>query len=289
MNRLKIAIFLMAGLLLTYCGDPGVDISEESFNRKIVVEAFLFPEEPVEGIKLMRNYELNTGIDLNDLYLTPELNEVQASINGVELFYNSETGKYYNTDIVPAYNTPYTLEVSAVIDGKHLQTSSTTITPKQGFTVVNENLGTLKYRENKAILEFMPSPGTDFYAFSIVPLDANLDNFIYDNPFFTDISREDLEENFEDFYYQSQLMINVNSYLAESITYEISELDTWFYTDYEVILYAGDKNFKDYALTVENVQEGDGNFIEPAFHFSGDGIGIFGSAIKGQVLFSLVK
>lgn len=289
MNRIIFMIIVLTGLLLTYCGDPGVDISGESYNRKIVVEAYLYPEKPVSEIKLMRNYELNTQVDLNDLNLTPELNDVQAKINGIDLYYNEETGTYYNDDLIAGYNESYTLEVSANIDGEDLYTSSTTLTPQKGFAVVREDLGILKYRQDTPLLEFKASPGTDFYAFSIVPQNANPDNFIYDNPYFTDITREDLEDNFDSYYYQSQFMINVNSHTNETITYEISELDTWFYTNYEVIMYAGDKNFKDYALTVDNVQEPDGNFIEPAFHFDGDGIGIFGSAIKEKVYFNLVR
>lgn len=289
MNKIFKSLLLISGLFITYCGDPGVDIANETFEHKIVVEGYLYVEEPVDSIKLMRNYKLNSSIDLDEIYLTPEKNSVIAKLNGVELNYNEYTKVYSNHNIVPEYNKPYTLEVSAVIDGKQLHTNSTTITPQKGFEVVNEHLGTLKYRQDKPVLEFKTSPGTDFYAFSIVPQNANLDNFIYDNPYFTDISREDLEDNFNGYYYQIGVMINVNSYSDEIVKYEVPELDTWFYTDYKVELYAGDKNFKDYVLTVNNVQEPDGNFIEPAFNFENNGIGVFGSAIRSKVYFSLVK
>jgi hypothetical protein len=53
-------------------------------------------------------------------------------------------------------------------------------------------------------------------------------------------------------------------------------------------VYAGDNNFKDYVLTVSNVQQPDGNFIEPRMYLTGDGIGIFGSAIRDTVTFNLV-
>ncbi len=70
---------------------------------------------------------------------------------------------------------------------------------------------------------------------------------------------------------------------------EIPWIDTWFYGRYRAIFYAGDKNFKDYFLTHNRVQDIDGNLYEPKFYFEGDGIGVFGSAIADTVYFEVLK
>ena len=69
---------------------------------------------------------------------------------------------------------------------------------------------------------------------------------------------------------------------------QVSGFDTWFYANYRVIVYGGDKNFKDYFITAGRVQQFDGNFIEPEFHLTGDGIGVFGSAVRDTVTFSII-
>jgi len=59
--------------------------------------------------------------------------------------------------------------------------------------------------------------------------------------------------------------------------------DFRFYDDYEIIMYAADKNYKDFHITYRNVMELDGNFHEPKFNIEGDGIGVFGSIIADTV------
>lgn len=289
MKNINIFVLALLAFAFTFCGDPGVDISESKFEPKIVVEGYLYPGQPVKDIRLMRNYELNTTIDESALALTPGGNSVAVNINGIPLIYDADNQQYYTNELIPEYNKPYTIEVSADIDGRQLYTTCTTLTPAEGFEIVKNNLGIIKYRESDPVLEFKPSPGTDFYAFSIIADNADLDNFIYDNAYNPDIKREDVEEDFDEYYFQMEGIINVDSYSDKTVTYEIPGFDTWFYSDYTVTIYAGDNNFKDFLITANDVQEPDGNFIEPSFHFEGDGIGIFGSAITGKVKFTLVK
>jgi len=276
-------------LIMIGCGEPGVDVTNSQYEEKIVVEGFLYPTKSVRDIKLTRNFALNTEIDPNEIILTPSNNNVNATINDVQLFYESQSGTYFSDELIPDYNTEYTLKVSAIIDGIELYAESTTITPEQGFKVINNDLGIIKYRQDDPIIEFNTSPGTDFYAFSYRAENATVENFIYDNPFVPDLKPEDIEKDFNDFLYQLDLIINVESESNKTIQHKLSGLDMWFYSDYSVIVYAGDQNFRDYALTVKDVQEADGNFVEPQFYFKGDGIGIFGSAIKEVVTFTLTK
>ena len=288
MNRIKIISMFIALLLVYACGDPVVEINEVEYEPKIVVEGYLYPGETINEIKLMRNFPLETTIDSTGLFLTPGRNSVSASINDEPLLFNENKNYYYNDNITVQHGTPYTIKVSANLEGNDLYAESETLTPTEGFRIINNDLGIVKYRNEKAMIEFNTSPGTGFYVFSIRAVDASVENFIYDNPFFPGLEPQDVADDFDDFLFQLNLILNINSDNGESIFYEISELDTWFYSNYSVIVYGGDENFKDYLLTVNQVQEPDGNFVEPEFHFRGDGIGIFGSAVKDTVTFMLV-
>ena len=287
MKFMRYIIIAIAAVTLYSCGDPAIEIEEVQYEPKISVEGYLYPGETVNKIKLSRNFPLETTIDSVNLILTPANNSVAASINGVQLLFDETNGWYYNNNLLIENDKAYKLEVSAVIDGRQLFTESETTTPQNGFQLLEKDLGTIKYIQQRANIRFNPAPGTDFYAFSIRAENATLDNFIYNNPYFPNQERKDIEENFNDFLYQMNLVININS-IDNIFEYEIRELDTWFFTNYKVIVYGGDENFKDYLLTVNRVQQPDGNFIEPEFHFTGDGIGVFGSAVKDTVTFNLI-
>ena len=137
-------------------------------------------------------------------------------------------------------------------------------------------------------LRFRRSPDIDSYIVSIVALEATKESFIEDNIF--EIKVEDLEENdvFEELQYsifwtQTQLG-------GEALaTVEIEWFSFWFYGPYRVILYAADKNLSDYLLTHRFIQDIDGNLWEPKFHFEGDGIGVFGSAVTDTVYIEVLR
>jgi hypothetical protein len=282
-----IYLIIIATTIVISCGDPVVDISGITYQPKIVVHGYVYPDEDIKQIRIMRNFPLDRVIDPGELLLTPGGNGVIAKINGVNLHYDPVTRTYLTHNITAQNGATYTLEVTGVIDGEQLQTSSITTVPLEGFSLLETELGTITYR-NPPTFRFTPSPGIDFYAFSIIPDTANVENFIYDNPYFPNIEQEDVEENLDDFRFQFDVVINANSTPGTIHTYEVHELDTWFYTSYKVIVYAGDNNFKDYVLTASNVQQPDGNFIEPRMYLTSDGIGIFGSAIRDTVTFNLV-
>jgi hypothetical protein len=285
-NKIIYLIIIAAAMLIS-CGDPVVDISGVTYQPKIVVHGYVYPDEDIKKIRIMRNFPLDRAINPRELILTPGGNGVIAKINGVNLQYDPVTQTYYTHNIIAQNGTSYTLEVTAVIDGEQLQTSSITTVPLEGFSLLDTDLGTITYRDPVSF-RFTPSPGIDFYAFSFIPDTANVDNFIYDNPYFPNITRDDVIENLDDFRFQFDVVINANSTPGTVHIYDVHELDTWFYTSYKVIVYAGDNNFKDYVLTASNVQQPDGNFIEPRMYLTGDGIGIFGSAIRDTVTFNLV-
>jgi hypothetical protein len=283
----KIIYLIITATVVFSCGDPVVDIAGVSYQPKIVVHGYVYPDEDIKQIRIMRNFPLDRAINPRELILTPGGNGVIAKINEINLQYDPVTQKYYTHSITAQNGASYTLEITAVIDGEQLQTSSITTVPLEGFSLLDTELGTITYRD-PVIFRFTPSTGIDFYAFSIIPDSASVENFIYDNPYIPNLEVEDVDEDLDNFRFQFDVVINANSTPGTIHTYEVHGLDTWFYSSYKVIVYAGDNNFKDYVLTVSNVQQPDGNFIEPRMYLTGDGIGIFGSAIRDTVTFNLV-
>jgi len=289
MKYLEIFFALLLMLILTECGNPGVSVNNVPYEPKITVEGYLYCGKPVGNIKLMRNYALGAPVDPSQLYLTPSSNKVTATINGVPLNFDPQTNTYYNSQINVDYNKTYTLEVYATIDGKNLHTTSTTTTPQKGFTVLNKNLGQFTYNAVPININFKTSPGTDYYVFSIVPDTASLNNFIYNNVFRSNLDSSKITTNFNEYKFRSGALPNIDSYSGNTYSFNIGLRDTWFYSTYTVIAYAGDANFKDYFITAPSVQEFDGNFHEPIQIFNGDGIGVFASAITDTVTFSIVR
>ena len=289
MKYIKIFFSLIVSFMIIECGNPGVNVNNAPYEPKITVEGYLYCGESVHDIKLMRNYALGAPVDQSQLYLTPSLNNVSITINGNPLTFDPQTDSYYNSQMYVDYGTTYTLEVFATIDGKKLHTTSTTTTPQKGFSVLDKNLGQFKYNTNPITITFNTSPGTGFYVFSIVPDSASLSNFIYNNVFRSNLDSAKIANNFNDYKFRHETLNNINSFTSTAYSISLNVRDTWFYSSYTVIAYAGDENFKDYLITAPSVQEFDGNFHQPVQIFNGDGIGVFASAIKDTVRFSITK
>jgi hypothetical protein len=110
---------------------------------------------------------------------------------------------------------------------------------------------------------------------------------VYDNPF-TDWDREDVENELDDLQFELFALQDTPVEAGES-TLEIYWFDLWFYSEYEVIVFAADENYREFLLTYNDVQEDDGNFHEPLFNVEGDGIGMFGSVIADTTRITVVK
>lgn len=301
---MKVKIKSLAALLIILvfysCGESTVEIGQNTYSPKIVIEGYLYPGKKVENIRITRNIPLNTQPDPADVILYSadvKLTDLQDS-KEYTLVFNPEkySFEYNGGDLQIDYDKSYKLTVKAIIDGKNLQASSVTTTPRAGFKILKDEaeLDSMKYRETieSGIVKqfkspFVPSPETEYYAISIVALDASFDNFIYDNPYM-EIDRKDLEEDFDVYKYQFKWLQNVNSY-STKIDYNVEWLDTWFYSRYRLIIYAADENYRLFAQTYKNVQEFDGNFHEPRVNIQGDGIGVFGSLIADTVYFKVTK
>ncbi|MCX7797659.1 MAG: DUF4249 domain-containing protein [Melioribacter sp.] len=299
MKKITILIIMIASIIIS-CGEGTVDIGESTYAPKIVIEGYLVPEQKVKGIKITRNFPINTVPNP----LTLILYDADVKIIDMEtskeykLTFNQLTYsfEYNGNDLNIGYNKSYKILVTAVVDNKKLTASSITTTPQKGFKIIREEsiLDSMKYRErdfNSKVknfkIVFRPSQGTSFYLFSILALDADTSTFIFENPYF-EIDKNELKKYFDNYKYQLGILQNINSSL-DKINYEIEWLDTWFYGKYRVIVYAGDENFRRFVLTYRSVQEIDGNFHDPQMKIDGDGIGIFGSYIADTVYFKILK
>jgi hypothetical protein len=298
-NKFYLFLIFNIAFLIFSCGEGIVDFGEGNYQPKIVVEGYIYPGKALKSIKICRNFPLNTVIDSSTIFIpnaTVKISDVSAG-KDYQLRYNpaKKSYEYLGSDLSIGYGKSYKLTVYANIAGKELIASSVTTTPLKGMEIEFSKsvLNDMKYREKNSLGEliknkivFKSSPGTDFYVFSIMALDASKSSFIYDNPMFSDTV--EVIKHIDNLSFRYLWMQNVSSVVTE-FEQEIDWLSTWFYGRYEIIVYAGDQNFKDYLLTHSQVMEMDGNVHEPRFHFEGDGIGVFGSAISDSAYFNVVK
>lgn len=279
----------LLAIALAGCSKSNVNLDNAAYDPKITVEAYLYPGRTVSDIKLMRNVPLNASVDTSTLYLTPSGNDVTATINGNALAFDPQTQTYYDSHTEVGYGQSYTLDVSATINGIPLRTASTTVTPQKGFLVLSSNLGDFVYGDSIGI-RYLPSPGTGFYAFSIVSDTATTRNFIYNNGILgKKLDSAGVAKNLNQYRFQYGTVDNINSHSNIPYTFYVNSRRTLFYGSYTVVAYACDQNLKDFLLTAPNVQEVGGNFHEPVEIFQGDGIGVFGSAIADTVIFTISK
>lgn len=301
MEKFIITFFIIVMLLLTNCGDVSVNIDENMYEPKIVFDAYIIPGQPIDNIRIMRNYGLGMDIDVSQLFLYEAdvtLTDIgsQKSVT-LEFLPNMAFG-YTGNDFQIESNKSYQLDVTAIIEGETISATSTTKVPDAtGFRIDDEasSLEALEYRQkdNEGNLMhpkiiFDQSPTTESYVTSIVALDASENTFIEDNAY--GFSKEDLSED-------NNLNMLANQYVWNQVQsgnghrgeVRVEWYSIWFAGNYRAILYAADKNYTDYILTHNAIQEIDGNLLEPEFHIEGDGIGVFGSFIPDTVYFEILK
>jgi len=298
-------------LILTACGKGIVEVTNESFEPRLVIEGLLIADEKVDYIRVSRNFRLNADLSGMDLVInnaevkildagagkTYSLTFFEMPISPNAPKYERINRAYYryaNDDWRIAASKTYTLEVRATVEGKALFARSTTTVPQTGFKVAQVNYDSLKYRQRDAQGEVMSfqltidrSPGTNFYVAVIRPQLATMDNFIYDNSY-VDLKPEDVAEDLDDFNNKVE-WIQDTPLVAGQSRLDIFWWDLWFYSAYNVAVYAADKNYRKFLQTYDSVQEEDGNFHAAKFNFEGDGIGYFGSAVVDTVQIKVLR
>jgi hypothetical protein len=300
--KLNTVIVFFVTLLFFSCGEGIIDLGSAVYTPKIVVEGYLQPNKKVRGIIISRNFPLNGEISVFNYFIP----DAKAKITDLEmgkqyqLSYNNFTTsyEYSGNDLIIEYNRSYKLEIEANIDGKTLYVQSITTTPQKGFRV-DRNLsllGEMTYNQKDEFdntkyfnLVFDPSPGTDFYMLRVTALEPSVKNFIiYDGLDFLGFSDAEIQERLKNFRQRSIFQLNINSYTLGH-NFKIDWENFWFYTDFEVILLACDKNFKEYFLTIDKLSEIDGSYREPLLNFEGDGVGVFGSYIAETLYCRVMK
>ena len=291
-------------LLFYSCGEGVIDLGSEVYTPKIVIEGYLQPNHKVKDIVIGRNFPLNGEFSIFNYFIV----DAKVKITDLEtekqyqLNYNifNLSYEYAGNDLIIEYGRSYKLEVETNIDGKTLYTSSVTTTPQQGFHVNRDLsvLGEMKYNEkdefgnNKYFnLVFDPSPGTDFYTLSTTAIEASPSNYIYDNIYsgfaFT-LDSNHVLRHIKDFRQRTMYQLNINSYTVEH-NFRIGWDNFWFYTNFEIVVLACDKNFKEYFLTIDRLAEVDGSYHEAMLNFEGDGVGVFGSYIADTSYCKVIK
>ena len=289
-------------LLLLACGKTSVSIDDRTYEPKIVLNAYIYPNRPVSDIQITRNFAIGQEIDKNQIALSEAeviLTDV-GSGNHYSLIYDPDQGsfQYPGSDLTIIYGGTYRLQVTANIDGHVLHASSVTTVPDEGLKIDLEKsvYGDLYYRQTDESgqlisprVNYMQSANAAFFLLSIAALEASEASFIYENPFGFRI-QEALEggAKIENFQYAARWTRPENQVNGDSVI-ELTWFQFWFYGYYRLILYAGDLNFFHYYNTHANVQEPDGNLHEPIFEIEGDGIGVFGSAVTDTIYINVLK
>jgi pyruvate formate-lyase activating enzyme-like uncharacterized protein len=137
-------------------------------------------------------------------------------------------------------------------------------------------------------IKFISQTNSNFFIFSVHPDSGTIDNFIFDNNYAPNINRDHLQERIANFLYQRDFLLDYYA-SPDTGTHILKGFFQWFYSPYKVIMYICDQNFKDFVLTNDNVQEFDGNFHNPKEHFTGDGVGVFASALADTLVYRIVK
>lgn len=297
--KIKLVFLVLTAFMLS-CGDAVINVDKKIYSPKIVMDGYVIPHQKINNIRISRNFPLNEKINIMDFPLKDadvSITDLSTGKNYPLTFNFGQLGfEYRESDLEITEGNSYRLAVSAEIDGKKLKASSTTTVPLDGFHIdrTASQLDPLKYREKDEngdvkffTITFKHSASTDFYALSIVAQEASLETFVEKNIF--GLEKKELDEDLLNRLKYEASWAQTSSNPEGMTTIKILWLDTWFYGQYRVILYAGDNNFKQYFLTHNNVQDIDGNLYEPKFFVDGDGIGVFGSALADTVHFNVLR
>lgn len=299
MQKVFYIIILIILVLIGGCGEGKVDITDASYTPEIVINAYIFGGQKVQGIKITRNTPLNQSVDTSKIILydaivkiTDISNNLEYPLTYIPLKYSFE---YIGNDLIIEYGKSYKIDVQAKIDGKDLHASSITTVPLAGLKADKQDLGSMFYRQTdlegnveKFNVSFSPSGNSTATILSIVALDASPASFIYNNYYYPETDTQKIDNALDRYKQNYTYQIGIAAG-TQDFSIAIDWFSVWFYGRYRVIIYAADKNFYDFFITAKSVMELDGNFHAPNMHIDGDGIGVFGSAVTDTVYFTINK
>jgi hypothetical protein len=296
----------LIALLFAGCGKGIVEVTNESYEPRIVIEGILQAHSGVDNIRVARNFPLDMNLRENSILPDPQkttvlITDLKTGKNYELIFhipadnnFDDYYWRYLGDDLIIQPGQSYAIDVETVIDGETLTAHAETTVPREGLEIERVTPQSMTYREKDQAgntrnfeVYIQRSPDTDFYIMSVKSLVATTDNFIYDNSF-ADLKPEDVEDDLDDFAYD-YLWLQDTPLDSGTSLMEIYWFNLWFYSEYQVIVYAADENYREFLMTYNDVQEDDGNFHEPIFNIEGDGIGVFGSVIADTAYISVVN
>ena len=113
-------------------------------------------------------------------------------------------------------------------------------------------------------------------------------NFWLTGSRFTDLTPKEVGEDIQDYNFDYGWIQNTPAEPGQS-TIQTFWFILWFYSRYEIVVYAVDENYQHFLQTYDEVQEADGNFHEPEFAIEGDGIGVFGAMVPDTMYVEVVR
>ena len=295
-----LSIYLLPMALHVGCGEGIVEVTNESYEPRIVISGLLLAGHPVANIHVSRNFRLDENLNETPIFLSDAdvvlIDEDEAHnydltfMNSVQ--FEKRGFAYLGDDLLIRTGGTYTLEVRAMVEGEELLARATTTVPVPGFEIVDIEPERTRYwardGAGKVVnpeVTIERSPGTTFYLLTAVPLDMSVDSFIYDNPFDDEDPRS---IDLFDYDYSYEWIQNTPAAVGQS-KMGLFWWNVSFYGRHEIVVYAADANWAHFLQTFDEVQELDGNFHEPQFEFDGDGIGYFGSAIPDTTYIEIVR
>ena len=134
MGLMRTALPILLCLLFAACGDPKVNITNSSYEPKIVVEGLLVPGQPVSGIRITRNFPVDFNLNSASVVLDgaqASLRDVDNDVTYALTFHGgadlrSIYHEYTGNDLTIVPGGTYTLEISATVDDRSLSTQATT-------------------------------------------------------------------------------------------------------------------------------------------------------------------
>ncbi len=287
-------------ILFLACGKGIVEVTNKSYERRIVVSGLLLAGHPVENIQVSRNFRLDQNLNETpillaeaDVRLIDEDENISYPLTFVDSPRFEDAGfAYLGNDLVIRKGGTYSLEVRAAVEEEEIFVRARTTVPVDGFEIVDIRPNRIRYRERDETDDVIipevtieRSPGTTFYLLTAIPLDMSVDSFIYDNPFDDENPRS---IDLTDYDYQYEWIQNTPQAAGQS-KMGLFWWDVWFYGRHEIVVYAADPNWAHFLQTFDDLKELDGNFHEPQFEFEGAGFGYFGSAIPDTTYFEILR
>ncbi|MCC7429657.1 DUF4249 family protein [bacterium] len=265
-----------------YIKDANVELQELDKNGNIVKSQILSSRQK---------------IFIDTLQVKNNKKDLQGNIFLADTTLYDTTFKWEYFDPTETFEVRYKTTYKLLVDYGEIHVSGKTTVPDSGFAILgtSTNQNSFVYALQNPILQWKSpndSSSVRGYVLTLRARKHDKSNFIYQNIFsvFNDTTKLDSTEwrDFAEAMRNSHYTLDFDD--GFSLSHQLIWFTVWFYTTYDVVVYACDENYFDYArvLTVGN-QDPDGNFTEIKNHFEGNGIGVFAGVVSDTIQIKITK